>query len=127
MSALVLLQAVPSFPQGRRKAEKQTAGAGVRIEVAARESGQPVAEAEVLVRDVPEHGVPGNKIEMKVKTDANGIAQLSGFPAGKIFVQVSAKGCKSFSRWYEHAGGGQTIQIQLEKLPRWEAKPKGAS
>jgi hypothetical protein len=124
---LVLLQAVPAFSQGRRKEEKQTAGGGLRIEVTARESGQPIAEAEVFVRHVPERDAGGKKILANVKTDANGIAQLSGIPAGKIFVQVSAKGCKSFSRWYEHAGGGQTIQIQLEKLPRWEGKPRGAS
>ena len=124
VSVLVLLQAVPAFSQGRRKEEKRTAGAELRIEVAARESGQPVAEAEVLVRHVPERDAGEKKIQANVKTDARGMAQVPAIPAGKIVVQVSAKGYKSFSHWYEHAGGGQTIQIQLEKLPRWEGKPR---
>ncbi len=124
VSVLVLLQAVPGFSQGRRKEEKQTPGARLRIEVTAWETSQPVAEAEVLVRYVPERDAGGKKIQANVKTDARGVAQVPGIPAGKIVVQVSAKGYRSFSRWYEHSKEAQTIQIQLEKLPRWEGKPR---
>jgi len=124
VSVLVLLQAVPAFSQGRRKAEKQAAGAVLRIEVTARETGQPVAEAEVLVRHVPERDAGDKKIQANMRTDPRGVAQVPAIPAGKIVVQASAKGYKSFSRWYERSGEAQTIQIQLEKLPRWEVKPK---
>jgi hypothetical protein len=124
---LVLLQAVPAFSQGRRKEEKRTAGAVLRIEVTAREGGQPIAEAEVLVRHMPERDAGDKKIQANMRTDPRGVAQVPAIPAGKIVVQVSAKGYKSFSRWYEHSGEAQTIQIQLEKLPRWEDKPKKPS
>jgi|GEM_PF-5884689 len=40
--SVLLLQAVPAFSQGRRKEEKQTPDARLRIEVTAWETSQPV-------------------------------------------------------------------------------------
>ncbi|HEX2712603.1 MAG TPA: carboxypeptidase-like regulatory domain-containing protein, partial [Candidatus Acidoferrales bacterium] len=93
------------------------------VEITAADSDQPVAEADVLVLYVSERGTAAKRIEANVKTDARGIAQVTGIPAGKIFLRVVAKGFKKFYRWYECAGEKQTIPIRLEKLPRWEGKP----
>jgi len=112
VSVLALLPGVSAFPQSDRKDKKQAVSSELRIEVTAGDSGQPVVAAEVLVRYVPEPGSAGKKMEANVKTDARGIAQVSDIPAGKIVVQISAKGYRSFSRWYEHAEKRQTIQIQ---------------
>src|SRR6266852_3021249 len=108
VSVLALLPGVSAFPQSDRKDKKQAVSSELRIEV----TGQPVVAAEVLVRYVPEPGSTGKKMEANVKTDARGIAQVSDIPAGKIVVQISAKGYRSFSRWYEHAEKRQTIKTR---------------
>src|SRR5262249_5531106 len=95
-----------------------------RVEVAARESGQPVPEADVFVHHVPQRDAGGKRIETNVKTDARGVARVPGIPAGTMIVQVSAKGYRNFSRWSEHSEETQAIQIRLERTPHWEDKPK---
>ncbi len=124
VSLLVLLVAVPASAQSLRKDEKPASRGALRIEVTAGESGSPVADAAVMVSAAPEHRAAGTKPQLNVKTDARGVVEVPEIPAGKTLVQVIAKGFKSFSRWYEHAEAGQPIQIRLEKLPRWEDKPK---
>lgn len=102
------------------KAEKQTSGTRLRIEVTAGEKNQPVESASVYVRYAQERALRKDKqTEMNVKTNREGVAKTPEVPRGKVLVQVVAQGWKTFGRWYDVEGDEQTIKIHLEKPPRW--------
>lgn len=92
----------------------------LRIEVTAGEKGEPVDSASVYVRFVrPRMLGKDKKIEMNVKTNRNGVAVIPSVPRGKVTIQVIAQGWKTFGQWYQLNKAEQTIQIRLQKPPRW--------
>lgn len=92
----------------------------LRIEVLAGEKDEPVDSASVYVRFVrPRTMGKDKKIEMNVKTNRNGVAVIPSVPRGKVTIQVIAQGWKTFGQWYDLDKAEQTIQIKLQKPPRW--------
>lgn len=107
-------------PESKGKVEKSGGNARLRIEVTAGEKKKPVENASVYVKYEQKRALGKDKmIEMNLKTNREGVARSPEIPAGKILVQVIAEGWKTFGRWYDIEEGQHTIQIHLEKPPRW--------
>ena len=90
------------------------------IEVTGGDKNVPVENASVYVKFVHERKLAKDKkYELNVKTNRDGITHVPGAPVGKVLIQVIAEGWKTYGRWYEITEPRQTIQIHLEKPPRW--------
>ena len=104
----------------KTKEEKPSGFVTLRVEVTGGEKNQPVESASVYVRYIQPRALKkGKKVELNVKTNREGTVRVPDVPRGKVQVQVVADGWKPFGRWYEVEEEGQTIQIHLEKPPRW--------
>lgn len=104
------------------KAVEKDSGAStkLRIEVVAGEKDEPVDNASVYVKYTRERSLAKDqRIEMNTKTNRSGVATIAGVPRGKVLVQVIAQGWKTFGQWYDLEKSEQTIQIKLQKPPRW--------
>lgn len=100
--------------------EREEGTTHLRIEVVAGEKDEPVDSASVYVRFVrPRTMGKDKKIEMNVKTNRNGVAVIPSVPRGKVTIQVIAQGWKTFGQWYDLDKAEQTIQIKLQRPPRW--------
>ncbi len=92
----------------------------ITIEILGGEKNSPVENASVYVKFVQERTLKKDKkYELNVKTNRDGVAHVPDAPLGKVLVQVIAEGWKTFGRWYEITDSQQTIQIHLERPPRW--------
>jgi len=105
---------------GKPKAQAPAALNRLTIEVTGGEKNVPVENASVYVKFVIERKlIKDKKYELNVKTNREGITHVPDAPLGKVLIQVIAEGWKTYGRWYEITDPQQTIQIHLEKPPRW--------
>lgn len=101
------------------------AGAGedeLRLEVvvSAEESGKPIPGASVYVKYTEGRFLrKDKKEELTGKTNEEGRAVVPGVRAGKVLVQVVAKGWKTFGQRYEVMGPQQTLEVKLKPAKKW--------
>ena len=94
----------------------------VRLEVlvTAEETGKPISQAAVYVKYQEERFLRRDKKEeLSGKTNDEGRAILPTVKAGKVLVQVVAKGWKTYGQHYEVTGPRQTIEIKLKPAKKW--------
>jgi hypothetical protein len=104
----------------RPKQETPVVGNRLTVQVTGGENNVPVENASVYVKFVKERKLGKDKrYELNVKTNREGVTHVPDAPLGKVLIQVIAEGWKTFGRWYEITETQQTIQIHLEKPPRW--------
>lgn len=87
-------------------------GLSVIIEVSANESGEPIRGAEVFVKSQAQN----KSFERTLHTNNRGIASLTNVPRGSALVQVTAKGRRSFGKYYDLKLESETIVVQLERM-----------
>ncbi|MBZ5701334.1 MAG: hypothetical protein LAN84_05755 [Acidobacteriia bacterium] len=105
---------------GKGKAPAPAAQNRLTIEVTGGENNVPVENASVYVKFVIERKlIKDKKYELNVKTNRDGITHVPDAPLGKVLIQVIAEGWKTYGRWFTITDAQQTIQIHLEKPPRW--------
>jgi hypothetical protein len=119
--ALAILAIVPlafSMQQGEKeRGNKNPAPCKLRIEVKAGEKSVPVDNASVYVKFNDPHS--NKMVEMNLKTNRDGVAHSPELQTRKVLVQVIAPGWKTYGRWHDTTEGEQTIEIHLEKPPKW--------
>lgn len=104
----------------KQKLQSPVVGNRLTIEITGGDKNVPVENASVYVKFVRERTLAKDKkYELNVKTNRDGITHVPDAPLGKVLIQVIAEGWKPFGRWYEITELRQTIQIHLEKPPRW--------
>ncbi|HXE74136.1 MAG TPA: carboxypeptidase-like regulatory domain-containing protein [Candidatus Xenobia bacterium] len=92
----------------------------LEVVVTAEETGKPVPGASVYVKYTEERFMrKDKKEELTGKTNEEGRALVPGVRAGKVLVQVVAKGWKTFGQNYEVTGPKHTIEIKLKPAKRW--------
>ncbi len=101
----------------KNKPAKSAQMCKLRIEVTAGEKNQPVDNASVYVKFNDSHSK--RMIEMNLKTNRQGITHSPELQTRKVLIQVIAEGWKTYGRWFDTAEGDQTIQVHLEKPPKW--------
>jgi hypothetical protein len=80
----------------------------------------PVQQASVYIKFTEVHKVGRDKkMEFDLKTNEEGVARAPDVPQGKVLIQVVANGWKTFGQYYDVTQDQQTIQIALERPPRW--------
>ena len=90
------------------------------IEVTGGDTSQPVENASVYIKYVEERTFrKDKKYELNVKTNREGVTHVPDSPLGKVMIQVIAQGWKTYGRWYEITEPRQTVQIHLERPPKW--------
>ncbi len=112
----------PASPPAKPKTQVQKPDTANRltIEVKGGENSVPVENASVYVKFVQARTLrKGKKYELNVKTNRDGIAHVPDSPLGKVLIQIVADGWKSFGHWYEVTESQQTVQIRLERPPKW--------
>jgi hypothetical protein len=103
----------PAAPKGERTSR-------VTLEVTGGENSAPVENASVYFKYVEEHRIiKDKKLELNVKTNREGVAHVPAAPLGRVLIQIVADGWKTYGRWYDITDEKQTIQIHLERPPRW--------
>ncbi|MFZ0519947.1 MAG: carboxypeptidase-like regulatory domain-containing protein [Candidatus Acidiferrales bacterium] len=82
---------------------------------------KPVGNASVYVRFNEAGGfLHHDKLaELSFKTNQDGSVKVPAVPAGKIMIQVIAKGLHTYGKWYDIADETATIDIKLEPPPHW--------
>ncbi len=80
------------------------------------ETGKPVRNASVVLHTVNKDGKQ-EQGGIQLKTDAEGKANFSGVPYGKLRIQVLARGLQTYGEDYEINQPSQTFEIKL-KLPQ---------
>jgi hypothetical protein len=104
--------------ESRDKSDSDTVR--LTIVVTAGEDKKPVDSASVYVRFVEGRKLrKDKKIEMNLKTNAEGVCHSPEIPQGKILVQVIAPGWKTFGEYYDVNEPERTIQIELAHPPKW--------
>lgn len=96
-----------SVPRNQNLNQNQTK---LRITVNGKRSGQSrsVAGADILLK------ANNGNFEANPSTDAQGIANISQVPFGKVIIQVTAAGWKTFGHTYDLNRREQTITIELK-------------
>jgi len=89
------------------------------IEVTGGDANKPVENASVYVKTEEEHLLKDKKLELNVKTNANGVAHVPDPPTGRVLIQIVADGWKPYGRWYEITDVRQSIKIHLDRPPKW--------
>ncbi len=89
------------------------------IEVTGGDGNKPVENASVYVKTVEQHLIKDKKSEVNVKTNQQGIAHIPDVPLGRVLVQIVADGWKTYGHWYDITESKQTIQIHLDRPPKW--------
>ena len=109
---------VPDKPKARL--QKPDAANRLTIEVRGGDKNVPVENASVYVKFAEQRTLrKDKKYELNVKTNRDGITHVPDSPLGKVLIQVVAEGWKSFGRWYQITEPRQTIQIHLDRPPKW--------
>lgn len=82
---------------------------------------KPVGNASVYVRFNEAGGfLHKDKLaELSFKTNEDGSVKVPAIPAGKILIQVIAKGLHTYGKWYDIEDETATIEIKLEPPPHW--------
>lgn len=99
------------------KKSKERLTAKIHLQVTAGEENKPVGNASVYVRY--EKGRRHKLTEMNLKTNQDGSVKVPEVPRGKVLIQVVAQGWKTFGQWYVVEKEEETINIKLERPPRW--------
>ncbi len=89
------------------------------VQVTGGDTNKPVENASVYVKTVEQHLIKDKKSEVNVKTNQEGIAHIPDIPLGRILIQVVADGWKTYGHWYDITEPKQTIQIHLDRPPKW--------
>jgi len=103
---LLPLALFPQEPEKKAKEKKETTN--LRIQVTGGEHDKPVAGADVYVESETEEE------SFNATTNDAGVARVSKVPRGKVLIQVTADGWKTFGKKYELNREEQTIKIVLE-------------
>lgn len=92
----------------------------LEVVVSAEETGKPIPYASVYVKYTEGRFLrKDKKEELTGKTNEEGKAVVPGVRAGKVLVQVVAKGWKTFGQHYELSGPTQSIEIKLKPAKKW--------
>jgi hypothetical protein len=90
------------------------------IVVTGGEKNVPVENASVYLKYVEERKIKKDKVtELNVKTNRDGTAHIPEPQLGRVLIQVIAEGWKTYGRWYDLTDPKQTIEIQLQRPPKW--------
>lgn len=89
------------------------------IEVTGGDANKPVENASVYVKTVEQHLIKDKKSEVNVKTNQRGIAHIPDVRLGRVLIQIVADGWKTYGHWYDITEPKQTIQIHLDRPPKW--------
>ena len=88
----------------------------VKLVIVDGEKGTGVPRAAVTLKFVRGQKLfKKDRAEWDVKTDSKGQVQVPGIPAGKVMVQISAKGFQSFGGEFEISGDEQTLNVKLAR------------
>ena len=92
----------------------------LKISVSGKRSGQntSIAGADILLRS------QNGNFEANPTTDSQGVANISAVPFGKVLIQVTAAGWKTFGHNYDLNKKEQSITIELK--PSQEPTPAPA-
>lgn len=104
------------------KDDKSAAPHSTRLKIVVRNSeDKPVGNASVYVRFNEAGGfLHHDKLaELSFKTNEDGTVKVPAVPAGKILIQVIAKGLHTFGKWYDIEQDTATIEIKLDPPPHW--------
>jgi hypothetical protein len=103
-----------SVPRNQNQNQNQTR---LRITVNGKRSGQTksVANADILLK------ANNGNFEANPSTDSQGVANIAQVPFGKVIIQVTAAGWKTFGHSYDLNKREQTITIELK--PAQEPTP----
>ncbi len=93
----------------------------LKIVVTGGDKNQPVENASVYIRYREARFLRKDRqIELNLKTNREGVAQMPDLPRGTVLIQVVAEGWNTFGHYYTLDQDRQTIQIHLEKpRTRW--------
>ncbi|MGA7221260.1 MAG: hypothetical protein WA673_10190 [Candidatus Acidiferrales bacterium] len=82
---------------------------------------KPVGNASVYVRFNEAGGfLHKDKLaELSFKTNEDGSVKVPAVPAGRILIQVIAKGLHTYGKWYDIEDETATIDIKLDPPPHW--------
>ncbi len=90
------------------------------VEVTGGDGNKPVENASIYLKTVEQHTIKKDKTsEVNVKTNQEGVAHIPDIPLGRILIQVVADGWKTYGHWYDITDPKQTIQIHLDRPPKW--------
>jgi hypothetical protein len=104
------------------KDDKSTPAHTTRLKIVVTNSeDKPVGNASVYVRFNESGGfLHHDKLaELSFKTNGDGTVKVPAVPAGKILIQVIAKGLHTFGKWYDIENDTATIEIKLDPPPHW--------
>lgn len=104
------------------KDDKSTPAHSTRLKIVVTNSeDKPVGNASVYVRFNESGGfLHHDKLaELSFKTNGDGTVKVPAVPAGKILIQVIAKGLHTFGKWYDIEDDAATIEIKLDPPPHW--------
>jgi hypothetical protein len=121
---LLLTLSVSSFAQDSSKdstASNDGIVSKLRIDVTGADSDKPISNASVYIRWDETGGLLHKKkqAELDFKTNLDGSVKVPEVPRGKILIQVVAEGWHTFGKYYDVEKDEETIQIKLDKPPRW--------
>lgn len=88
--------------------------ADLKFSVLKEDNGKPVRNASVILHPVNKEGKQ-ERSGFQLKTDAEGNAQYSGVPYGKLRVQVIAQGFKTYGEDFDITQPTHEIVIKLKR------------
>ncbi len=105
LAAFVLLLSLASFAEDKLS--------DLKFVVVKEETGKPVQNASVILHPVSKSGKQENA-GLQLKTDSEGKASFTGYPYGKVRIQVLAHGFQTFGQDYDINGPAQSFEIKLK-------------
>jgi len=111
-----------SSKEKKEKKENEAPQTRLRIEVTAAETGKPIANASVYIRFESGHTFLLHKekqAELNFKTNQEGVVKIPDVPQKRVLIQVVAPGWHTYGKWYDFDKDDETVQIKLEKPPKW--------
>lgn len=115
-------QPAPKDDKSTTKDDKSATPHSTRLKINVTNSeDKPVGNASVYVRFNEAGGfLRHDKLaELSFKTNQDGSVKVPAVPAGKIMIQVIAKGLHTYGKWYDIEDETATIDIKLEPPPHW--------
>jgi hypothetical protein len=115
-------QPAPKDDKPNAKDDKSETPRSTRLRINITNSeDKPVGNASVYVRFSEAGGfLHHDKLaELSFKTNEDGSVKVPAIPAGKILIQVIAKGLHTYGKWYDIEDATATIDIKLEPPPHW--------
>ena len=103
-------------------AEDEKTAVGVRLEIllTAKADGKPIKNASVYVKFKEKRRLRRDKKrEWTLKTNPSGRAVLKHVPAGTVLIQIVAPGWRTYGRFHELEGEKVSLEIELERPPKW--------